>query len=109
MGSGALGDVMALWLDIGRLAAALNLVVLAALGSVWLRNYLDHGARHTLMLLVFATVLSLQNLLWLYFYTLHAGYVGWFEATSLDVQVGTVALCGLEFVGLAVLASFTLR
>ncbi len=100
---------MAIWLAVARLAAGLNLVVLAALGGVWLRNYLDHGARHTLMLLIFAAVLLAQNLLWLYFYMLHAGYIRWFEATTLDVQIGITALCGLELLGLAVLASFTLR
>jgi len=100
---------MGIWLDAARLAAALNLVLLAALGGVWLRNYLDHGARHTLSLLIFAALLLVQNAVWLYFYTLHAGYVGWFEATGTDVQVGMMALCGLELLGLAVLASFTLR
>jgi len=100
---------MAIWLDLSRVAIGLNLVLLAALGGVWLRNYLDHGARHTLMLLVFATVLVLQNLLWLYFYTLHSDFVGWYVASGIDVQLGILALCGLELVGLAVLASFTLR
>lgn len=100
---------MALWLDLARLAVGLNLVVLAALGGVWLRNYLDHGARHTLMFLVFAGVLFAQNLLWLYFYTLHPGFVGWYGNAGVDVQVGMVGLCGLETVGLVVLASFTLR
>lgn len=100
---------MALWLDLARVAVALNMVVLGALGGVWLRNFLDHGARHTLMLLVFAVVLFLQNVVWLYFYTLHADYVGWYLASGLDIQIGLLALCGLELVGLAVLASFTLR
>ena len=100
---------MAIWLDLARVTVGLNMVVLAALGGVWLRNYLDHGARHTLMLLVFAAVLFCQNVLWLYFYTLHPEFVGWYLASSLDVQLGVLALCGLELVGLAVLASFTLR
>jgi hypothetical protein len=100
---------MALWLDLARLTVGLNMVLLAALGGVWLRNYLDHGARHTLMLLVFAAVLFLQNVLWLYFYTLHPAFVGWYLASGIDVQLGVLALCGLELVGLAVLASFTLR
>lgn len=100
---------MAIWLDLSRVVIGLNLVILAALGGVWLRNYLDHGARHTLMLLVFAAVLVLQNLLWLYFYTLHPDYIGWYTAAGTDIQLGTMALCGLEFLGLAILASFTLR
>lgn len=100
---------MGIWLDAARIAAALNLVLLGALGAVWLRNYLDHGARHTLSLLVFAVLLVVQNAVWLYFYTLHAGYVEWYAAASPDVQVGIMALCGLELLGLAVLASLTLR
>jgi hypothetical protein len=95
---------MALWLDLARITVGLNLVILAALG-----NYLDHGARHTAMLQVFAAVLFLQNVLWLYFYTLHPAFVGWYLASALDVQLGVLALCGFELVGLAVLASFTLR
>lgn len=100
---------MALWLEVGRAVVGLNLVVLAALGGVWLRNYLDHGARHTLMLLVFAGVLVLQNLLWMYFYTLHPDFVGWYTNAGSDLQFGVMGLCGLELIGLGVLASVTLR
>lgn len=100
---------MAIWLDVARAVIGLNLVVLAALGGVWLRNYLDHGARHTLMLLVFASVLVLQNLLWGYFYTVHPIFIEWYTEVGTDVQVGVMGLCGLELIGLGVLASFTLR
>jgi hypothetical protein len=100
---------MAIWLDLARVVVGLNLVILAALGGVWLGNYRTHGARHTLMLLVFAAVLFCQNVLWLYFYTLHPAFVGWFVGSGVDVQVGVLALCGFELVGLAVLASVTLR
>jgi hypothetical protein len=100
---------MGIWLDAARIAAALNLVLLGALGAVWLPNYLDHGARHTLSLLVFAVLLVVQNAVWLYFYTLHAGYVGWFDAAGVDVQIGMLGLCGLALLALVVLASITLR
>lgn len=100
---------MGLWLDAVRAAAGLNLILLAAMGGVWLRNYLAYRARHTFLLLVFATVLFVQNILWLYFYTLHAAFVAGFENAGGDIQIGIFALCGLELVGLAVLASFTLR
>lgn len=100
---------MAIWLDLARVAIGLNLILLAALGGVWLRRYAAFGARHTLMLLIFAAVLGLQNLLWLYFYTLHAGFIDWYLVAGIDVQVGVFALCGLELVGLAVLSSMTLR
>jgi len=44
---------MSVWLDLGLAAAAVNLLVLAVLGTVWFRNYRRHGASHTLGLLVF--------------------------------------------------------
>lgn len=65
-------------LDVARLAAAVNVVLLVALGSVWLRNYRSHGASHTLGLLVFAVFLLVENLLWLYFYVLHPDFIDWF-------------------------------
>ena len=98
---------MGVWLDLALAAAAANVALLVALGSVWLRSYRRHGARHTLGLLVFATFLLVENALWLYFYTLHAGFVGWFENAGPDVQVGVTLLCGLELVALAFLARIT--
>lgn len=98
---------MSLWLDLARVAAGVNVVLLLALGSVWLRNYRRHGASHTLGLLVVGGFLLVENGLWLYFYVLHDGYVGWFAGTSPDVQVGMVLLCGLETVALAALVRLT--
>ena len=100
---------MEVWLQAARVAAAANVLLLVALGSVWLRNYRRHGASHTLGLLVFAGFLLVQNLLWLYFYVLHPSFVGWFLATDLDVQVGVTFLCGLELFALLALARITLR
>lgn len=98
---------MTLWLDAARLAAGLNLVVLLALGVVWLRSYRRHGARHTLGLLVFAGFLVVENALWLYFYVLHPGFIGWFVDSGVDIQSGITLLCGLELVALAFLARIT--
>jgi len=84
-------------------------LVLLALGSVWLRGYRRHGARHTLGLLTFAAFLLVENALWLYLYVLNPKFVGWFVATSTDVQVGITMLCGLELVALAFLAHITWR
>lgn len=100
---------MALWLDAARVAAAANVVLLVALGSVWLRTYRSYGARHTLGLLTFAAFLLVENVLWLYLYVLHPGFVGWFVETGTDVQVGITMLCGLELLALAFLAYITWR
>jgi hypothetical protein len=98
---------MTIWLDVARAAAGVNLLLLLALGSVWLRNYRKHGARHTLGLLVFAVFLLVENALWLYFYLLHPDFIGWFDHAGVDVQVGVTLLCGLELVALAFLARIT--
>lgn len=100
---------MAFWLSVAWTAAGLNVVLLLLLGSVWLRNYWQHGASHTLSLLVFAAFLLVENALWLYFYLLHPAFRGWFTNASVDVQVGIVFLCGLELVALVVLTRLTWR
>ncbi|NHN48411.1 hypothetical protein G9464_12520 [Halostella sp. JP-L12] len=100
---------MELWLQAARVAAAANLALLLALGSVWLRNYRSHGASHTLGLLVFAGFLAVENALWLYFYVLHDDFVGWFLASGTDVQVGVTFLCGLELAALLFLVRVTWR
>lgn len=100
---------MSIWLEVARLTAGVNVLLLLALGWVWLRGYRDHGASHTLGLLVFAGFLLVENLLWLYFYLLHPGYIGWFVEATTGVQAGMVALCGLELLALLFLARITLR
>ncbi len=98
---------MEVWLHAARAAAALNLVVLGGLGAVWFNNYRQHGARHTLGLLIFASLLFVQNLLWLYFYVLHPDFIGWFVNSRIDVQVGVTMLCGFELAALLFLARIT--
>lgn len=98
---------MELWLQAARGAAAVNVLLLVVLGAIWVRNYRTHRARHTLGLVVFATVLLLQNLLWLYFYLVHPAFIGWFVDAGTDVQFGVMLLCGLELVALAFLARIT--
>lgn len=100
---------MSLWLDLARVAAAGNAAVLLALAWVWIPRYRQHGARHTLFLLVFAGFLFVENALWLGLYVLHDGFVGWFVNAGTDVQIGMFALCGLEFVALAFMLSVTWR
>lgn len=100
---------MTIWLDLARLAAVGNVALLLALAWVWIPSYRQHGARHTLMLLIFAGFLFLENALWLVLYVLHDGFVGWFVNANGEVQIGMLALCGLEFVALAFMVSVTWR
>lgn len=100
---------MTLWLEAARVAAGVNVLLLLALGSVWLQGYRTHGAQHTLGLLIFAAFLLVENVLWLYLYVLHPSFIGWFEATGTDVQVGITMLCGLELVALVFLTRITWR
>lgn len=100
---------MTLWLDVARGAAAINLGLLLALGWVWYRGYRRHGATHTLGLLVFAAFLVVENALWLYYYVVHPGFIGWFENAGAGIQLGMTALCGFELVALAFLAYITWR
>jgi hypothetical protein len=98
---------MGLALDLVRVAATANAVLLASLGWVWFRGYRRHGATHTLGLLVFAGFLFVENLLWLYLYVLHPAFVGWFVNAGTEVQAGIGLLCGLELVALVFLARIT--
>lgn len=100
---------MSVWLDVARAAAAVNVVLLLGLGWVWLRGYREHGAQHTLALLVFAGFLLFENVLWLYLYVLDPEFVDWFAYASGGVQVAMTFLCGLELVALVFLSYVTWR
>ncbi|MFB6311294.1 MAG: hypothetical protein ABEH64_08970 [Salinirussus sp.] len=59
---------MTLVLDVARLAAGLNVVLLAVLLYVWGRNYLQIRSKHTLGTVVFAVLLLAENALALFTY-----------------------------------------
>lgn len=98
---------MAIWLDVARIVAGLNVLLLLALGYVWQGTYRQHGAKHTLGLLVFGGFLLVENVLWLYFYTVHPAFIGWFDGSGAEIQLGMTLLCGLELVALLFLARIT--
>lgn len=70
---------MGLWLEITRIAAGFNVVVLAALVVVWVRNYRQFHSKHTLGLLVFGTLMLAENGLALYFFTVDPALSSWFQ------------------------------
>lgn len=98
---------MTVWLTLAIVAAGLNAVLAAILGSIWLDNYRQHGANHTLGLLIVAGFLLIENALWLYFYLLHPAFRGWFLETVFEVQVGMTFLCVLELIALLALTKIT--
>jgi hypothetical protein len=100
---------MGIWLDVARVTATLNVFVLLSLVYVWVGNYRQHGADHTLGLIVVGGFLLVENVLWVYFYVLDDAYVDWFVATGTMMQLGLSMLCVLEFAALLFLARLTWR
>lgn len=70
---------------IATIATAVNVLLLAVLGAVWLRNYLELGSKHTLGLLVFALLLLAENAFTLYYYLLDPTLSVWFNSQVPDV------------------------
>lgn len=69
---------MSIWIDIARLSAAINVILLLGLGYVWVRNYLQFRSKHTLGLAVFAMLLLAENALALYYYLVDPTLSAWF-------------------------------
>jgi biotin transporter BioY len=94
---------------VAKLAVGLNLVLLALLGWVWLRNYVDLRSKHTLGMLVFASLLFVENAFALYTYQFDSLLSGWFN-TAVPAEAWTAMLLFhvLETVALSFLAWVTL-
>jgi len=99
---------MSLWFDIARVAAGVNVLLLAALLSVWGRNYLEFRSKHTLGLAIFAVFLLAENALSLYIYMVDPQLSAWFSSDVPDIAWrGIMALHVLETAGLAFLTWIT--
>jgi len=59
---------MSLVLDVARVSAGLNVVLLLALAYVWASTYREIRSKHTLGTLIFAILLLAENSLALYYY-----------------------------------------
>lgn len=92
-----------------RIAVGLNLVLLAVLGSVWVRNYYRLRSKHTLGMLVFAALLFAENAFALYFYLFDGLLSTWFS-TSVPTEAWQAMLLFhvLETVAIAFLTWTTL-
>jgi hypothetical protein len=69
---------MTVWADVTRAAMAVNVLLLLALCSVWVRNYRQIKSKHTLGLLLFGVLLLGENLLGLYYFAVHDVLTAWF-------------------------------
>lgn len=100
---------MSLWFDVARVAAGLNILLLAVLLSVWGRNYLDLRSKHALGLMVFATLLLLENAIALYIYLLDPTLSVWFSSSVPAIAWrGMMSLHILETVGIGFLVWITM-
>jgi len=86
-----------------------NVLLVVALGSVWLRGYRQHGTRHTLGLLVLPGSSSSRTPCGSTSTSSTRRSSAGSSRRVHDVQAGVTMLCGLELVALAVLARITWR
>jgi len=98
---------MSLWLQVTWAAAALNVVLLVGLTSVWGRNYAQFRSKHTLGLAAFGTILLAENALALYVFYLHPVLSEWIAAQAPIAHLAVGGLRLLELVALSVLVSVT--
>jgi hypothetical protein len=56
-------EQMALWVTVAEAAAVVNVLLLVGLGTIWGRNYRQLRSKHALGLLVFGSLLLVENLL----------------------------------------------
>ena len=92
-----------LWITVASGLAGLNVLLLAALSFVWLRNYRQFGSPLVLGLLAFAVVMLVENLGAIYF----SLSMAMLYATDPMAQQFVIALRALETVALAVLTYVT--
>lgn len=99
---------MSIWIDTARIATGVNMVLLALLGSVWIRNYVQLRSKHTLGMLVFATLLFLENGFALYYYLIDPTLSAWFSTNVPDIAWKAMLLLHvLETLAIAFLAWVT--
>jgi hypothetical protein len=91
---------MTLVLDVARVAAGLNILLLAVLVGIWGRNYLEIRSKQTLGSVIFAAFLLVENALALFYYLDP-------PQMSLPAVRAMMYLQILEFVGIAFLVYVT--
>ena len=100
---------MNIWVTSAQLATAINMVLLAVLASVWARNYMHLRSKHTLGMLVFATLLFFENASGLYYYLIDPDLSIWFSTAVPPIAWHAMLLFHvLEMLAIGFLAWVTL-
>ena len=97
-------NAMAIWLDLARLAAAVNVLLLVGLSYVWGKNAAKFRTKHTYGLVTFSLLLLVENALTLYMYTFDPTVSTWMEGAIPFAQAAMLALRGVELVALVTLS-----
>ncbi|PSQ05264.1 hypothetical protein BRC97_10030 [Halobacteriales archaeon QS_6_71_20] len=101
--------MVSLWADVARVAAGVNLALLAVLLAVWGRNAVRLRSSHAVGLSTFAALLFAENAVALYYYLADPTLSAWFSSAVPPIAWrAMLTLHLLETVALAVLVRVTL-
>ena len=92
-------------ITVASVLASVNLLLLAALAVVWLRNYRTFGSPLILGLLAFDVAMAAENALAIYFFF----SMGMLYSGDPAVQNAVVVLRALQFVALGLLTWVTMQ
>lgn len=95
---------MAIWLELARIAAGLNIAILVGLTYVWGSNAVKFGTKHTYGLATFSVLLLIENALTLYIFAFDPTLTSWMEGSIPLAQGAMMATRGIELVALVVLS-----
>jgi hypothetical protein len=76
---------MSVWIDAARVATGVNVLLLGLLAAIWTRSYLELRSKQTLGMLVFATLLLVENGFAFYVYLFDQVLSAWFSTVVPDV------------------------
>lgn len=97
------------WVLLATIATAVTVVLLGVLVVVWVQNYLELRSKHTLGLLLFGSLLFVENAFTLYYYLLDPTLSVWFNSAVPDVAWQALMLFHvLEMVAVGFLTWVTL-
>lgn len=83
---------MGVWIDVTRLAIAVNVLLLLGLCIIWGRNYVQFRSKHALGLLVFGVLLLAENVLAGYFFMLDPLLAVWFSSAAVPDPAGNALM-----------------